>query len=117
MDLVTLNNRINSVESQIRGLMVLQKNLEQAVVSKPNLSDLKKSEDNLRSSMNKMSDDISALERRLSKVLLPSETRYYLEEKEVESFRSNFSQLRAMIAKFEQQYNALVAYATSLEKK
>jgi len=84
--------------------------LQQNVNSRPQLSDLVRSETNLKSSIDGNAEIINRLERQLRKVILPEDTRYYLSEAEISDFRSNFSKLLAMMAQFETLYNNLIAY-------
>lgn len=87
--------------------------LQQNVNSRPQLSDLARSEANLKSSIDGNAEMINKIERQLGKVILPEDTRYYLSESEISDFRSNFSKLLAMMAQFESLYNNLVAYQSS----
>jgi hypothetical protein len=105
-----LQNRISQLEKLISATQVQIAAIQDSVKSCIRLSDLKNSENNTAVQTNSLKSITNSLEQRLSMVKLPEETRYYLEESEVVSFRSNFTKLAAMMADFEKLYSNLVAY-------
>lgn len=110
-----LTNENKVMRAQIEALQDLLAELKQDINSRPMLSDIDSSETNLEAQIRDNSTLINQLERQLSKVVLPEDTRYYLSQTEVADFRSNFGKLLAMIASFEKLYKNLVAYSANLE--
>jgi len=85
--------------------------LNQDVKSRPMISDLNTMYRELSKLIKDNSTIVRDLETKLAKIILPDQTKYYLEEGEVSDFKSNFSRLNAMMAKFEKLYSNLVAYS------
>ena len=108
-----LNTRLSNLETVIQGVTTMTKNLTENTNSRPTLADLKRSESSLQELIKKNSDAIQGCEVRLSKVLLPEETRYYLETGEIDEFKATFAKLKAMMAKFETLYKNMVAYTVN----
>lgn len=106
--------KLNRLEKAIANIDNNMSTMQDDINSRLHLSELQISTNELRSLINDNSELIVDLQTRLSKVLLPDETRYYLEEGDVESFKTNFSQMKAMMARFERLYNNLVAYSAQL---
>lgn len=107
--------KILRLETQMRGLQQQINDLVSDLNAKAYTSDLRRSEKLLESLINDNSKLIGTLEERLSKVILPEETRYYLEDGEVKQFQANFNKLRAMMSSFEKLYKNLVAYSSSIQ--
>ena len=105
-----LSSRISNLENVTRGLSSMSQDLTQNTNARTTLSDLKRTEDTLSESINNNSRAIAKLEEKLSKVLLPQDTRYYLGVGEVEEFQTIFAKMKAMMVKFETLYKQLVAY-------
>lgn len=106
--------KLNTLEKSISDLQFNISKLTDDISSRTMLSDLALQEAELRQLISDNSKLIVNLERRLAQVLLPEDTRYYLEEGEVNAFKSNFSQLKAMMTRFERLYNNLVAKISTL---
>lgn len=105
-----LSTRITNLENITRGLSSMSQDLTQNTNARTTLSDLKRTENTLSESINNNSRAISKLEEKLSKILLPADTRYYLGVGEVEEFQTIFAKMKAMMVKFETLYKQLVAY-------
>lgn len=110
-----LTEELKLVSQKIDTLQTTINQLIQNVNSRPKLSDLSRVEALLQESIGNNSELINDLDRKLATVILPEDTQYYLEQTEVATFRSNFSKLLAMIAKFEKLYSSLVAYAVNID--
>jgi Mg2+ and Co2+ transporter CorA len=102
--------KFNSLEKDISEIQNALSQMQDDIRSRLHLSELQVATNELRALISDNSDLIVDIEKRIAKVLLPEETQYYLEEGDVESFKSNFSKLKAMMARFERLYNNLVAY-------
>jgi hypothetical protein len=111
----TLENKIKNIEKDIKTMKTQIASLQTLFGSSPSTSDMNLSENVLRGLINTNRELITDIEERLTKVILPDETRYYLEESEVESFRANFQKLVAMMTDVEQTYDAIVAYTANLK--
>lgn len=109
-----LTNELRAVRDLYNGLVTKINDLQTNVDSRPKLSDLARSESTLTEMITNNSTDISTLENKLSKIILPEDPRYYLTQNEVTNFQSNLSKLLAMMASFEQLYRNLVAYSSNL---
>ena len=108
-----LEEKLNALLTKVDGLYSIYGTLQQDTNSRVRLSDLTTSEDNMTTILNSQGQSIADIEKKLAKILLPEDTRYYLEEGEVGDFKSNFAKLKAMLAKFEALYKNLVAYSVS----
>jgi len=106
-----LTIRLNSLEKDLNVLYTLYQNLKSDTDNNVKTSDLATSEASILSQVQDANKLINNLENRLSQISTPSETRYYLEEAEVENFRSNFNKLLAMMSEFQSLYNSLVAFS------
>lgn len=111
-----LEAKLNKVEKNISNIQLALSRMQDDIDSRLHLSELQRSSAELQALIKDNAKLIVDLQKRLDKVLLPEETRYFLEEGEVEAFKSNFSQLKAMMSRFERLYNNLVAYGTQLGK-
>jgi hypothetical protein len=105
--------KLKNLETQLKGTQEQIKILRADIESKVYTSELRRTEAILRNLISDCNSLITNLEDKLAKVILPAETRYYLDQGEVSQFQSNFNQLRAMMANFTQLYNNLVAYTSS----
>ena len=104
LELKQLTVLVNGIANQLA-------ELKQNVNSRPMRSDLARSESNLDAKIKSNSELITTIEQKLATIILPEDTKYYLEESEVGDFRSNFNKLLAMMSSFEQLYKNLVAYS------
>lgn len=108
-----METKLAALEKYISGLQQQINDLETNLGARALSTDLRRTETLLRNIVRDNSRLITTMENRLSKVILPEETRYYLDQGEVEQFQSNFNKLRAMMSKFEKLYNSLVAYTAA----
>jgi hypothetical protein len=104
--------RLNNIDVKIEGLTTQLERLNTDLGSKITTADLTRSYDELKELIRTNSITISEMEQKLAKVILPEETRFYLEGSEVSDFQSNFNSLKAMMSKFDKLYKSLVAYAS-----
>lgn len=109
-----LTNDFKLIQNQFSAIIAEFRELQQNVNSRPQLSDLARSETNLKSAIDGNAQIINTLEEKLALVNRPKDTRYYLSQSEVADFRSNFSKLLAMITQFETLYKNLVAYQSNV---
>jgi len=103
--------KLNLLEKDIASINNLLAQMQDDIKSRLHLSELQITTAELKQLITDNSNLIVDIEKRLALVLLPTETQYFLEEGDVESFKSNFSQLKAMMSRFERLYNNLVAYS------
>lgn len=110
--LQTIERRVIALETAVKGVALRLERVANENASKASSSDLTRSESILKDLIKDTNSIVSLLEQKLSKVLLPTDTRYYLEAGEVEDFQSNFQQLKAMMVQFQRLYKNLVAYSS-----
>ena len=108
-----LTAEIQQLRTTVNGISAQLSELKQNINSRPMLSDLSRSEANLSDQIKANSELITKIEQQLATVIVPEDTRYYLEESEVGDFRSNFNKLLAMMASFDQLYKNLAAYSVN----
>ena len=104
--LIMLERNIADIQNT---LSIMDKDIKTRTV----LSDLTSVSTELQVLIRDNANAIVDIERRLATIVLPEETQYYLEAGDVETFKSNFSKLKAMMARFEKLYNNLVAYTST----
>lgn len=104
----TINRELNNINDRIT-------NLQNLFGNSASLSQLKLSEKRLKQLISANDSIVRQLENKLSMINTPEETRFYLEQSEVEDFRSNFQKLAAMIADVNDLYNTMVAYVSNLK--
>lgn len=107
-----LETKLVALERYIAGLQEQMNKLETNLNARALTSDLRRTETLLRNLIRDNARLINTIEQRLSKIILPEETRYYLDQGEVEQFQSNFNKLRAMMTSFDKLYKNLVAYTS-----
>lgn len=105
-----LDTELQQLKNVVQGLSNMISELTQNVNSRPQRSDLVRSEMALDVKIKSNAELISKLEQKLEKINLPTDTRYYLDTSEISDFRSNFNKLLAMMASFDTLYKNLVAY-------
>jgi uncharacterized protein YukE len=105
-----LENKVLNLETKIKGIQISLERIISELTSKASSTDLSREDSQIRELITDVSKTVSELDAKLAKVLLPEETRYYLEGSEVESFQSNFNKLKAMMIQFDKLYKNLVAY-------
>lgn len=106
--------RLNSIDIKIKGLILQLDRISAELNGKSNITDFNRTIREIEELIKSNAIVIQALEEKLSKVLLPKETRFYLEEGEVSNFQSNFNTLKAMMTKLDKLYKNLIAYQANL---
>lgn len=109
-----LETRINKLSSDQTAIKDQLNKITTNLNTKIDNSDLLRNVEELRGLINDCNTTIAMLENKLSKVILPEETRYYLKEGEVSSFQSNFNTLRAMMSNLDQLTKNIISYQTNL---
>ena len=110
-----MENKVKNIESDIKTIKAQIANLQKLFGSCVTTSDLNLSESTVRQLINQNTTSIADMQQKLSKITLPDDTRYYLKESEVESFRANSQKMIAMMSELERMYDAIVAYTTNLK--
>jgi len=111
----TLENKLKNIESDVKTIKAQIDNLQKLFGSCMTSSDLNLSENVLRQLINTNNKSISIINQKLSTIVLPESTKYYLEQSEIDSFRGNFQKLIAMMSEIERMYDAIVAYTSNLK--
>ncbi|MCK9428880.1 MAG: hypothetical protein M0R17_02565 [Candidatus Omnitrophica bacterium] len=106
--------KLNNLDQKIKGVVVLIERLSSDISAKTNITDLNRNVSELRDLIKDNATFIGSLEEKLAKIILPEETRYYLNEGEVSSFQSNFNTLKAMMNKMDTLYKNIVNYQSNL---
>lgn len=106
--------KFNALDNKILGLTVALDRTNAEVLNKTNNANLNRTSEELRELIRACNVEIQTLNKKLGKVILPEQTRMYLDAGEVESFQSNFNALKAMMVKFDKLYKNLVAYSSNL---
>lgn len=106
--------KLNSIDARLKGITVVLDRMNTDIASKTNLTDLNRSVEELRELIRANSILINSLEEKLTSVILPEETRYYLSQGEVATFQSNFNALKAMMNKLDKLSKNIVAYQANL---
>lgn len=105
-----LEIRLSNLEKKTQGIITSLERVLAELISKASSTDLGRLDAQLRELITANNSVISQMEQKLSKISLPEDTRHYLEGSEVQSFQSNFNQLKAMMIQFDKLYKNLVAY-------
>lgn len=108
-----LEAKIMTLETKVKGLQSQINTLNTKLLARSTTSDLRRTETIIKELIRDNAKLIGDLEEKLAKIILPENTRYYLEQGEVSQFQSNFNQLRAMMASFKKLYDSLVAYTAN----
>lgn len=108
-----INKELINIRRDINGIKTSINRLNSDIDSRASSSNLSRDSKELRDLIKSNSTLINFLERKLAKVSLPDETRYYLSGSEVEEFKSNYNKLRAMMVTFDRLYKNLVAYSSN----
>jgi len=107
-------SKFNNIDLIIKGFTVQLERFNADLSNKANLTDLTRGLDEIRELIRSTASTVQDLEEKLTKIILPEDTRLYLDEGEVQSFQSNFNALKAMMTKFDKLYKNLVAYQSNL---
>lgn len=97
-DIETLYNKIASLEEG-----------HQIFVSKAELADQLNQITLVMNDYNKVLSDV---ETKLSKIILPDNTRFYLESSEITQFRDNFRKLRLLMSELDKSREAFIRLAS-----
>lgn len=108
-----LTNQLELMKKDIAVLQEQVKNLTTLFGSAVTLSDLGLSEKRLKTLTSNNGELINEIQQKLSLVVLPNDTRFFLEQSEIEDFRNNFQKLVAMIADVEILYKDMVSYVSN----
>lgn len=95
-DIKVINRRLGVIEDKLRAAA--------------STSEIGTSEARTNSLINDHAILINKLEAKLGTVQVPDDTRWYLENSEIEDFRANFAKLKAMVADVDSLYQNIVAY-------
>jgi len=105
-----LENKILNLEKKIQGIITTMDRFLAELTTKVSSADLSRTDAQVRELITDLSKVVQTLDSKLAKVILPEESRYYLEGAEVEEFQSNFLKLKSMMIQFDKLYKNLVAY-------
>lgn len=117
MNMIDMNNRMIKLETAAKAQSERITLLEHELGKYATQGQLKTSEANTKNIINSNSQLINDLEQKLLTIAIPSDTRYYLSNTEIEDFRNNYRKLIAMGADAERLYQSLVSYTASLSQK
>lgn len=112
-----LSNQLELIKTDIATLKRQVANLEKLYGAAITTTELGLTEKTLKTLINNNGELINELQQKLALVILPDDTRFFLEKSEVEDFRSNFQKLAAMMADVEQLYKDMVAYLANATTK
>lgn len=107
--------KLNNIDNKIKGIILRLDNQDITVSGKSTLADLNRMRTELELLIKDQATVLNNLETKLSKVKLPEETRYYLQEGEVKDFQANFNSLKAMMTSFKKMFESLTAYVSNLK--
>lgn len=111
-----ISNQLKAIKSDIRRLQSQMSVLENVIGATATISDLGLTEKRLKQLIHDNSTEITKNQQKLSIVMLPDDTRYFLEESEVEDFRSNFRKLTALMTDVQNLYDSMVSYVSNISK-
>jgi hypothetical protein len=109
-----IETKFESLNTKVRALTTQLDVLNNDLINKVNTTDMLRSLEEIKDLIRTQATTIGEIEERLSKIILPEETRYYLEEGEVDSYQANINTLKAMMVKFDKLYKNLVAYQSNI---
>ena len=107
------DNILTNMQSDIKDIKRRLDLLENKIRSLASTSEILTSEGGIKKLIGDNAELINKLNARIGTVQVPDDTRWYLENSEIEDFRANFAKLRAMIADVESLYQNMVAYTAS----
>jgi hypothetical protein len=107
--------KLNAINNRLLGLTTNLERTNAELLNKTNNSALNRTSEELRELIRQTAIDVNTLNEKLGKIILPEETRMYLDAGEVQDFQSNFNALKAMMVKFDKLYKNLVAYTSNLD--
>ena len=109
-----IESKFNRITVELSGIKLQIRRIVDDLNNKIDANDLNRNITTLKALIDTQSSLISDVENRLSKVVLPEETRYYLKEGEVASFQSNLNTMKAMLANMDKMYKNIVAFQSNL---
>jgi len=115
MSQVELLNRMAKMEQALYVMNDRIIQLEAELKKYATHGQLKISESNTKNLINQNSILINNIQKQLTSVVLPSDTRYYLSTNEIDEFRSNYQTLIAMMTDAEKLYRSLISYVTQFK--
>lgn len=115
MNQTQIINSLGALSKSLNSLIVRVGLIEQELSTLVKLSDLARSEKSLKELIEDHSKLIVELESKLATIIIPEQTRFYLEASNVKEFNSTFARLKGMMVKFEELYKNLVAYSVTKE--
>ncbi len=89
-----LKNKLNSLENNL-SLYVSNSEMEERL-------------NQITTIMNDYNNVLGSIEEKLGKIILPEDTRYYLETSEITNFRDNFRKLRLMMSDLEKSRTSMI---------
>ena len=108
-----IESKFESLDTKIKGIVSTIERMSADLSNKTNNANLNRSISELKELIRQNAIAIQDLNNKLSMVILPEQTRMYLDGGEVQSFQSNFNTLKAMMVKFDKLYNNLVAFQSN----
>lgn len=108
-----IENRITIIEKQLSTIIGVLETLDKNLKTKINRAELLSTEAALQLNITSNADSIRKLEEKLATIVLPEDTMYYLESADVDSFKSNFNKLQAMLAEANKLYKNIVNYTAN----
>ena len=115
--LIELSNRVAKLEQSMAAMNQKILLLESEMRKYATHGQLKTSEANTKNLINQNSILINDIQKQLTTVVIPSDTRYYLTTTEISEFRTNYQTLIAMMTDTEKLYRSLVSYVSQFQIK
>ncbi len=109
-----IENRLIKVETAMSALVNRMDELSNKLAMYATHGQLSRSEANTKNIINDNSILINNLQQKLLTISIPDDTKYYLSNTEIESFRNNYKKLIAMMSDSERLYQALIAYTAQV---
>jgi exonuclease VII small subunit len=117
MNIVELSNRVLKLEQVIVALSEKINILESNMNKYATAGQLKQSEATTKNLINQNSVMINDIQKQLTTITIPSDTRYYLSTTEIELFRNNYKTLIAMMSDAERLHQSLASYVAQFKIK
>lgn len=107
-----LDNTLRVTRTEMSGLEARIETLEERASIYITNAELQTSLSDINDNISDINTTINTIETQLQRVVLPTDTRYYLQESEISDFRNNFRQLRALMAELERSRAAFIRLAS-----
>jgi len=104
----SLQNSINSIRKDDEALLSRIKVIEDRLEVFATRSELLTEVNRINTSLEEFNCALIKVEERLKKIILPEETRFFLQESEITDFRNHFRQLRTFMAELERSRQAFI---------